>query len=490
MTIGKVLHISSFNFESKASIKTVPGKSLAIQLLDEYLANGFTTSGDNLLVTQLVDLASLPAAWCTSVTVEVDGQPVTNVQPEGQLGSQSIGYSKGQARMLTLLATVSILLQDGVTKETFEMVHPRLYASILQINVQCIKYNSKREEIFSNFRLSHQGAIRKAPSAITWVVALEALHEEHGETDAAAVLKVWNASASKQSQIVGGKAQTVKNIMQLMDKGAKVELIKHVAEHGWESCAWTDDVLASKKMYPGFAPRGGSKLWNERQKITGKSCKLMVESVQANHAKMNAGLKRPTSKLDAENLAAQAALAYALVAEVKGIMPISEDILEAKWLAKFAEADAKVTSELAMALAEKSEKFMVHDIATLAEIMNSHSKVSPIMAPLKMVVEKSELEKSTFELNMKQMEYDLQAWRVLDQKLSSYVTAVAAVKTDWRLNAWKENLEIAQNFFQNHCLTVSWEQDSMMPLYTAFKSSIEKKLQLAGGSCVSQNKNH
>jgi hypothetical protein len=51
-SLSQIMHISTFSFQTKASVKPPPGKNLALQLVDQYLNEGFVTSGDPLLITQ------------------------------------------------------------------------------------------------------------------------------------------------------------------------------------------------------------------------------------------------------------------------------------------------------------------------------------------------------------------------------------------------------------------------------------------------------
>jgi hypothetical protein len=69
-------------------VKLPPGLDLTVKLAEEILNCGFVTSGDTLRVTQ------------------------PKILPEQPVPIQSIGYSKGQARALTLVAILSILIQD------------------------------------------------------------------------------------------------------------------------------------------------------------------------------------------------------------------------------------------------------------------------------------------------------------------------------------------------------------------------------------------
>ena len=67
-------------------------------LCEEIVTDGFVTSGEPLLITMPSALLAqgLMAPWCKEVTH--DGTVV--VEPAHQLLAQSIGYSKGQARVL------------------------------------------------------------------------------------------------------------------------------------------------------------------------------------------------------------------------------------------------------------------------------------------------------------------------------------------------------------------------------------------------------
>ncbi len=66
----QLIHISSFSFSKSASMKPPAGKGLALQLLDQYLADGFVTSGDPLLINVVSKLPGLQAPWNTELILE------------------------------------------------------------------------------------------------------------------------------------------------------------------------------------------------------------------------------------------------------------------------------------------------------------------------------------------------------------------------------------------------------------------------------------
>lgn len=102
---SQVLHISCFAWEGKVSIKRGPGKKLACDIAGRVLNEGFVTSGEPLLIT------------CAVEGIQHDNP--------AKLNAQSIGYSKGFARMSTLLALIALMIKDGMTAEALKLV-PRL----------------------------------------------------------------------------------------------------------------------------------------------------------------------------------------------------------------------------------------------------------------------------------------------------------------------------------------------------------------------------
>ena len=146
------------------------------------------------------------------------------------------------------------------------------------MSCSAFQFSRAKEEVFYNFKESIRGSIRKPPNAMTWVHSLMAL-VKCGESDTGGVIRTWNAQATRSSQIVGEKSQSIKNVMELMPAAAYKSIMDLVAKIGWERSPWSDQALANKKIYPGFAPRGASKAWNERTKITRASMTLMVDHI-------------------------------------------------------------------------------------------------------------------------------------------------------------------------------------------------------------------
>ena len=126
---------------------------------------------------------------------------------------------------------------------------------------------------------------------------------------------------------------------------------------------------------------------------------------------------------------------------MQAIRPVPDEVIAMAWYENCASADSNVFGELQMANSEQQGRFKVTDILTLQEIMDAHTGSRPITTSVQMTVQSSAIEESSFKLNMTQMEYDFQAWKVFDSKMDSLQTAIAHTKLQWRLQARAENEE-------------------------------------------------
>lgn len=65
-------------------------------------------------------------------------------------------------------------------------------------------------------------------------------------------MKDHNSNSSKAGQLVGSKAQAVKNILHHLPHKVKQQIVDYTVEVGFEASPWQDDCLGSKKWLPGF----------------------------------------------------------------------------------------------------------------------------------------------------------------------------------------------------------------------------------------------
>lgn len=362
-------------------------------------------------------------------------------------------------------------------------MHPKFHESCCEIFAVRVNFTSKRAEMFANFKLSQRGAIRKPPNVASWVYALETLQQKHGESDTNSVVSTWNSSVAKANQLVGAKGMAVRNVLSLMPAEAKRAFMTHVSEFGWDGCAWTEEVLGSKKIYPGHAPRVGSKSWSDRLKRTEKSTCLMVSFIQADFK--GRAVPRKSSKADVEEMADWCAAVVSLAAQVQSLMPIPDEVMESEFIGRFASCDASIVADIQMAVTEKLDKFNVRDIKALANLMDKHAGSGDFGKASEILIEQGHIEKSSFELDLDRAKFDLQAWRVFDKKMASFMTAIAHTKSDWRIKQHKENKDAVQSFLSVHARFTSFEDQNVAEReLSKFRASIEKNHQIPTSSVV------
>ena len=96
-----------------------------------------------------------------------------------------------------------------------ERYHPKLWASTSRIYAKLVVWTNLRDQIFHRNKIDARGSIRKAPNVISWTISLDKLRHA-GDKDAGAIIKSWNTESSNHHQIVGAKAQALKNVLGLM----------------------------------------------------------------------------------------------------------------------------------------------------------------------------------------------------------------------------------------------------------------------------------
>ena len=149
------------------------------------------------------------------------------------------------------------------------------------------------------------------------------------------------------------------------------------------------------------------------------------------------------------------------------------------WVSRFAKADSKIVTEITMVTSERSDRFTVRDIPTLVELMDAHAGSAPLASHAGLMIEKGELEQSTFDLHMKQMAYDLQAWKVYNGKLNDHYSAVTYTRSTWHLDAYNENAKAVTNLFDKVAGITSWSTTEPADTsFIKFKKMVEKTQQV------------
>ena len=152
-------------------------------------------------------------------------------------------------------------------------------------------------------------------SCVRLVIKTQALSSKNG-----------TAGHRGNSNSGGGKAQALKNVLDLMPQKVFTEIVvRAVSEMGCEKSPWSDDAFSNKRIYPGATPvgRSSSVAWRTRLKVTNESMCIMWKCLVDRHKKHSQTCSPgKLSKSTMEHDADQAALVHSVVREVQAIVPI------------------------------------------------------------------------------------------------------------------------------------------------------------------------
>ena len=123
-------------------------------------------------------------------------------------------------------------------------------------------------------------------------------------------------------------------------------ILEHVSIMGWDASCWSDDALASKKIYPRYQFFSKSKKWLVRVKTSEESMRMLVRRVQVTHEKTSGFLRRKLETHTLEELAERAAAVENLGKEVQLTVPLADEVLEKAWWGLWAAGSEHINKEV------------------------------------------------------------------------------------------------------------------------------------------------
>lgn len=194
------------------------------------------------------------------------------------------------------------------------------------------------------------------------------------------------------------------------------------------------------------------------------------------HSKLPATLRKKLDKKEMEALSEEAAFVVAVKNEVLQAMPVAPEALDAGWVELYEKADPGVVLEVQSAIMNRNCTNL-SEIPTVARIMNHHSGSTPL--PSKAVVEMERLESETFNLKLKQLQYDVQALRVARAKRSSWELQVHHAKLQFRVQSYQESIKAAKSFMAESSKLLTYKaSDDLIRSIAAFIADKTARLKL------------
>lgn len=234
------------------------------------------------------------------------------------------------------------------------------------------------------------------------------------------------------------------------------EVVEHVGYWGWDSAAWTDDSLASKKVYPGYQFPAKVKSWLPRVKVCAESMELFVRRVHDSHAQLPEYMRKfKKDQAAMDQLAERAAFIWNVGQEFLQQVPVKPGDLQTGFYDLWAFGSSSVDTDAQAALMDKSASFDVtKSMSSLRALMEAHLFTSPVPQSL---ADKDSLDVDAWELQEKQLCYDLNVFETYKKKCAAAETAREAAKQEWRLRRREKCEQATTQFVDTCCKLVVWD---------------------------------
>lgn len=260
--------------------------------------------------------------------------------------------------------------------------------------------------------------------------------------------------------------------------------------HGWEHSVWNDDNLSSKKLFPKYQFPSRSRVWQARTKVTEESMYAAVQHLQKKHDLLRNSSTKKSLRPDVnavEEVSLKAAVCFSLMNEFLSVSPVDKNKVASEWIHKWAEGDAKVDIELDTLLMNRDDKLDVRlHIPTFKRLSDAHVFQRPVSQPKH---EESQLMIDAFNLELKQLEYDVQCFKTWLKKMGNVESAREHVTLKWKRDRRLQALEAADLALSSCSRLVVWPKKverAIQEVMTFKRNVMEIKLGLDNSCGITQ----
>ena len=371
------VHLADLSFSPLASTRPSTYMTTAISLVDEYLTNTFLTSGSEVPLL----------LW--------DGPSPSDTTEYGW-----VCYLKGAARSQTLLFLAKLALdaQWGLA-----VLHPALLASMQAI---ARKRGSLLRDLQSialeNAAIAARGGIRKQLDCFGWLGKLLLLRDKGYAAED--VLKRWNTSASKESQLVGSKATGLKFLLTCPESITAL-LLRHASQYG-SNIAFPEEGWCNKKIHINFAARCPHKEWTDRLRVSEPGLLLALETLCVAHDNKMPEARTKITKAIMEECVLQAQVMVDVQRALVDDLGVPKDMTHSL-MDSFRNGDISLRLELENAVSEKDKAWTCAQLTQVQDILRKHRGQQEQQFPVESGnrnIAATKLEREEFDLLLKQIE--------------------------------------------------------------------------------------
>ena len=262
------------------------------------------------------------------------------------------------------------------------------------------------------------------------------------------------------------------------------DILTHVGIMGWSESCWTEENLASKRLFPGHGFHSRSRKWAPRLKVTDDSLRLLVKKLQHTVENWRPELgKRPIYDVNfVEGVAEKAAALCGMAREFCKEHPVAYDQVEIKVLKPWAEGDERIDMEVDAALLEKQETF---EVGLHMPCFKSMLDDAIFKAPVTSDQEKDlrdALKRDEFDNLMKKLEYDQKVFEIWQSKCAGVTVSRNHARQEHVVKQHRKVQEGVNNYLDGCVRLLTWEgvrsADALIPQILQYRQDCIKKLKV------------
>ncbi|CAK8987791.1 Uncharacterized protein SCF082_LOCUS1126 [Durusdinium trenchii] len=361
--------------------------------------------------------------------------------------------------------------------------HKLLFESCSVIWTQHLQQHTKEEEVLNNMKFSLKGSLRKACNVIQIAQMIRRLLKEGG-TDFQSFVRKWNTRTVQSQQIKGRKATSLRLLFEAAPQDVLDNILTHVGVMGWSESCWTEDNLASKRLFPGHSFHTRSRKWASRLKVTDDSFRYMVKKVQLSVETWRPeNGKRPCYDLPTmEGVAEKSAALCGMAKEFCKDHPVAPDVVEVKILKAWAEGDERIELELQAALLEKLDQFEVGlNMPCFKAFLDDAIFKAPVSSMQEQEL-RDALKRDEFDNVIKKLEYDTKVFEIWQSKCQGVTVSRNHAKTEHVVKQHRNTQKAVENYVDGCVRLLTWEgarsSDTLIPQILQFRMDAIKKLKV------------
>ena len=468
---ASVLHPAFLGWNEVCSPKMAPSSTTCLQLATEICSLGFRTGSEPLKLFQPQSLKNSSSEWRFDPSCS------------DSLEFLSLGYLKGQARCCTMHALLLLMKKNGLN---LIRDFPNLYLSFAVVYGTVVACASLSEVALHNAQFSRINGIRKPPNVMSWISMFMLLKKVGGEKPEVLCGR-WNDMAvDRADKLAGQKLMAVKNVLGQPDE-TQAMFMSLVSQYGWEQSPFSDANLASKKLAPGFRPRGLDRVWTGLLIVTNESVIVLAKHLGAMWALRHPASRKPLDPKAMEEYMSMASFVTNTCAAIIDSYPELAEQIQKQLVDDWIAGDSSLDIEIRSLCTERPASFDFKELRVFKEAMKSCSilRAEPnvVVKSEELDVQAGKLVTASLELFLQKVSTDVMMYKNWVVRMNDRIASKEHQAFNWRHQRMVAANKVASEWMETHMTFCT--QGSLMRQYLKCKKDIAATVGSAQQNIVS-----